>query len=174
MRPGARGALSANQSIIEQCALLDELGQDPRDGDVGKLRASYPGVPIMRLPGSGLIITAGELNVLPDYLSGPEAIITAPVEFLLPLVQAVRAQAYRHFQRMLGLRRVSRREWSTLRYPDVRVLPDIRESIEIDGLGKQCRCPHRSDTCRCWPATPAISRPSRGTGGSRFTCGRGS
>ena len=44
LQPGVRGALSANQSIIEQCALLDELGRDPRDGDVGKLRASYPGV----------------------------------------------------------------------------------------------------------------------------------
>ena len=141
LQPGIRGALSANQSLIEQCALLDELGRNPGDGDIGKLRASYPGVPIMRLPGSGLIITAGELNVLPDYLSGPEAIITAPAEFLLPLVQAVRAQTYRHFQRMLGRRRVSRREWSTLRYPDVRVLPDIRESIEIDGLGKRCALP---------------------------------
>jgi hypothetical protein len=141
LQPEARGATSATQLLIEQCALLDELGRNPRDGDVDKLRASYPGVPIMRLPGSGLILTAGELNVLPDYLSGPEAIITAPVEFLLPLVQAVRAQTYRHFQRMLGRRRVSRREWSALRYPDVRVLPDIRESIEVDGLGKQCQLP---------------------------------
>jgi hypothetical protein len=138
---GARAAPSATQLIIQQCALLDELGRNPLDGDVDKLRASYPGVRIVRLPGSGLIMTAGELNVLPDYLSGPEAIITAPVAFLLPLVQAVRAQTYRHFQRMLGRRRVSRREWSTLRYPDVRALPDIRESIEIDGLGKRCQLP---------------------------------
>jgi hypothetical protein len=141
LQTGTRGALPAAQSLIEQCALLDELGRNPRDGDVDKLRASYPGVPILRLPETGLIVTVGELNVLPDYLSGPEAIATAPVEFLLPLVQAVRAQTYRHLQRMLGRWRVSRREWSTLRYPDVRALPDIRESIEIDGLGKRCRLP---------------------------------
>jgi Domain of unknown function (DUF4157) len=125
--------------LIQQCALLDQLGRNPLDADIDKLRAAYPGVQILRLPNSGLILTAGELNVLPDYVSGPEAIITAPVAFLLPLVQAVRAQTYRHFQRMLGRRRVSRREWGTLSYPDLRVLAEIRESIEIDGLGRRCQ-----------------------------------
>jgi hypothetical protein len=125
--------------LIQQCALLDELGRSPVDADVDKLQASYPAVQILRLPDSGLILTAGELNVLPDYLSGPDAIITAPVAFLLPLVQAVRAQTYRHFQRMLGRRRVGRREWSTLGYPDRRVLAEIRESVEIDRLGRQCQ-----------------------------------
>jgi Domain of unknown function (DUF4157) len=123
--------------LLQQCALLDELGRNPFDSDIGKLRASHPGVQILRLPGNGLILTAGELNVLPDYLSGPDAIMTAPVAFLLPLVQAVRAQTYRHFQRMLGRRRVRQREWSTLSYPDLRVLAEIRESVEIERLGRQ-------------------------------------
>jgi hypothetical protein len=141
LQSGQSGPASAESAIhlIQQCALLDELGRNPVDADVDELRASYPGVQILRLPDSGLILTAGELNVLPDYLSGPDAIMSAPVAFLLPLVQAVRAQTYRHFQRMLGRRRVTRREWSTLRYPDLRMLAEIRESIEIDRLGRQCQ-----------------------------------
>ena len=131
----------AATQLIQQCALLDELGRNPVDADVGRLRARYPGVQIVRLPDSGLILTTGELNVLPDYLSRPEAIIAAPVSFLLPLVQAVRAQSYRHIQRMMGRQRVSRREWSTLGYPTARALTDIREAIEIDGLGRKCRLP---------------------------------
>jgi Domain of unknown function (DUF4157) len=131
----------AATQLIQRCALLDELGRNPVDADVERLRARYPGVQIVRLPDSGLILTAGELNVLPDYVSGPEAIIATPVAFLLPLVQAVRVQSYRHIQRMMGRQRVSRREWSTLRYPKARALADIREAIEIDGLGRRCGLP---------------------------------
>jgi Domain of unknown function (DUF4157) len=142
LQPGARNNSGEPAAqLIQQCALLDELGRNPVDADLDRLQARYPGVQLVRLPDSDLIVTAGELNVLPDYFSGPEAIITAPLAFLLPLVQAVRAQGYRHIHRMTGRQRISRREWSTLRYPNARMLADIREAIEIESLGRRCRLP---------------------------------
>ncbi len=95
----------------------------------------------MRLQASGVIVTGGELNVLPDYLSRPDDILAAPVLFALPLVQAVRAQSYRQISRLAGHRRRPPRTWSPLRYPNARALADIREAMEIDRLGRDCGFP---------------------------------
>ena len=51
--------------------LLAELGRNPRQVDEARLRARHPGLDTVRLPGSGLVVTLGELNVLPDYLGRP-------------------------------------------------------------------------------------------------------
>ena len=71
--------------------LLFKLGQDPREVDAAALRAAHPGLDAVRLPGSGLVLTLGELNVLPDYLGRPEEIETAPGGFIGPLIQSVRS-----------------------------------------------------------------------------------
>jgi len=60
---------------------------DPRNVDEERLRAEHPGLETLRLPGSGLVVTLGELNFLPDYLAHPAEIETAPEAFLLPLIQ---------------------------------------------------------------------------------------
>jgi len=59
------------EQLEAQCALLERLGRDPRNVDEERLRAEHPGVETVRLPGSGLVVTLGELNVLPDYLARP-------------------------------------------------------------------------------------------------------
>jgi hypothetical protein len=79
------------EHLDAQCALLEQLGQDPRHVDEERLRAEYPGAQTLRLPGSGLVVTLGELNVLPDYLAHPAEIENAPEAFLLPLIQSVRS-----------------------------------------------------------------------------------
>ena len=61
--------------------LLAELGRNPRRVDEPRLRARHPGLDTVRLPSSGLVVTLGELNVLPDYLGRPEEIETAPLAF---------------------------------------------------------------------------------------------
>ena len=71
--------------------LLGELGRAPRQADEGRLRAAHPGLEPVRLPGSGLVVTLGELNVLPDYLGRPEDIESAPLAFIGPLIQSVRS-----------------------------------------------------------------------------------
>ena len=81
----------AQEHLDAQCALLEQLGREPRHVDEERLRAGHPGAQTLRLPGSGLVVTLGELNVLPDYLAHPAEIENAPEAFLLPLIQSVRS-----------------------------------------------------------------------------------
>jgi hypothetical protein len=142
---GALGHLGA------QCRLLDELGRDPAMGQ-DRFQAEHPGVPSVRLAGSGLVITLGELNILPDYLSHPADIDAASASYITPLVQAVRAMNYRELQRLMGRADPPRLPWSPLRYPNRRVFSEIREAIEVDALGKKCSRPawerYSSVVCR--------------------------
>jgi hypothetical protein len=131
----------SSEHLKAQCALLEELGRNSGDVDADRLRANYPGIDTVRLSGSGIVVTLGELNILPDYLSHPADIDTAPASFAVPLVQAIRAQCYRELNRVMGQPRTSRRRWSALRYPDARAFPEIREAIEVDSLGKKCGRP---------------------------------
>src|SRR5689334_21289775 len=71
--------------------LLGDLGRAPRRVDEARVGASHPGLDTVRLPGSGLVVTTGELNVLPDYLGRPEEIEDAPLRFIGPLIQSVRS-----------------------------------------------------------------------------------
>jgi hypothetical protein len=64
------------EQLEAQCVLLERPGRDPRNVDEERLRAEHPGVETLRLPGSGLVVTLGELNVLPDRPSASPA--TAP------------------------------------------------------------------------------------------------
>lgn len=72
-------------------ALLGELGRAPRRVDEARVSGAHPGLRTVRLPGSGLVVTTGELNVLPDYLGRPEEIEAAPLRFVGPLIQSVRS-----------------------------------------------------------------------------------
>jgi Domain of unknown function (DUF4157) len=90
------------EHLDAQCALLEQLGQDPRHVDEERLRAEHPGAQTLRLPGSGLVVTLGELNVLPDYLAHPAEIESAPEAFLLPLIQSVRSLNIAELRRLSG------------------------------------------------------------------------
>ena len=47
------------EHLDAQCALLEQLGRDPRHVDEERLRARHPGAETLRLPGSGLVVTLG-------------------------------------------------------------------------------------------------------------------
>jgi hypothetical protein len=81
-----RGAIAVPQAAggLAADALLEQLGRDPRHVDEERLQAEHPGAQTLCLPGSGLVVTLGELNVLPDYLAHPAEIENAPEAFLLP------------------------------------------------------------------------------------------
>jgi hypothetical protein len=132
---------SAVRQLETQCALLSELGRNPVDVDPDRLRENYPGIQTVRLSASGLVVTLGEINVLADYLSHPDDIDAAPAAFMVPVVQAIRAQSYRQLHRIMGRSRPPRLRWSTLRYPNARTFSDVRETIEIDALGRKCQRP---------------------------------
>ena len=125
-------------------ALLSELGRAPRQAVVAGLRARYPGIDPVRLPGSGLVITLGELNYLPDYLGRPEDIESAPLRFVGPLIQSVRSWSVAELARPAGVRssRVAlsappRLLPGSLRYPLLGPLAETAEIAAISALGRR-------------------------------------
>jgi hypothetical protein len=128
------------ENLETQSALLERLGRNPRNVDEERLRAEHPGLETLRLPGSGLVVTLGELNVLPDYLAHPTEIETAPEAFLLPLIQSIRSQNITELRRSLGRPgpRPRPRLAGSLRYPRLRGLAEIGEVLEVDALGRRC------------------------------------
>ena len=110
--------------------LLFELGRAPRQANEAELRAAGAGTDTVRLPGSGLVVTLGELNVLPDYLGRPEEIEAAPPGFVGPLIQSVRSWGAAELER-------SARQLSNRRGP--RTPPALSLSALLS-----------------WPAVPAL------------------
>ena len=106
-----------------------------------RLRAAHPGLDPLRLPGSGLVVTLGELNVLPDYLGRPEEIESAPLAFIGPLIQSVRSWSMGELARPAGVRgsrgavpgTPPRLLPGSLRYP---LLGPLAESAEIAAVSK--------------------------------------
>ena len=137
-RPGADATLAR---VAEQSALAADLNRWQDQADTGRLQATYPGLRTVRLSGSGLVVTRGELNVLADYFSHPAHIDAAPASFMVPVAQAIRSQSCRELARLAGRRRPSRQRSTTLTYPATRVFPGIREAIQIDALGRKCGLP---------------------------------
>jgi hypothetical protein len=129
------------EHLEAQGALLERLGRDPRNVDEERLRAEHPGLETLRLPGSGLVVTLGELNVLPDYLAHPAEIETAPEAFLLPLIQSIRSLNITELRRSAGSGfrpRPRPRLEGSLRYPRLGGLAEIGEVLEVDALGRRC------------------------------------
>ena len=124
--------------IEAHCALLEQLGRAPRDVDEERLRASYPGLETLRLPGSGLVVTLGELNIMPDYLSDPGAVETAPAAFLEPLILSLRSWSITELNRRLGRPHPRVTLPGTLTYARHRWFTEIREAIKVDTLGRAC------------------------------------
>ncbi|MGH3164416.1 MAG: hypothetical protein ACRDN0_00790, partial [Trebonia sp.] len=117
--------------------LLAELGRAPRRVDETQVRASRPGTETVRLPGSGLVVTVGELNVLPDYLGRPEEIGSAPLRFIGPLIQSVRSWSIAELGRPArhqGL--LPRLLPGALRYPLLGPLAETAEIAAISTLGR--------------------------------------
>jgi hypothetical protein len=118
--------------------LLGELGRSPRLVDGARLRGVHPGLDLVRLPGSGLTVTVGELNVLPDYLGRPEEIENAPLAFLGPLIQSVRSWSAAELGRPPGSwYPVPRLLPGSLRYPLLGPLAETAEIAVITALGRR-------------------------------------
>jgi hypothetical protein len=128
----------ATAHIDAYCDLLEELGRDPRRVDQKRLSAQHPGLETIQLPGSGLVVTLGELNILPDYLGHPQEIETAPAAFLEPLIQSVRSWSIAELRRSAGRRPPRRRLPGSLRYPLLGGLAETGEVAAVDALGKRC------------------------------------
>jgi len=140
-RIGAAAAGDAGP-VAEYRDLLAGLGRAPRAVHEERLRARHQELGAVRLPGSGLVVTLGELNVLPDYLGRPEEIEAAPLRFIGPLIQSVRSWSIAELGRPAGRRRA---QWRTLprllpgslRYPLLGPLAESAEIAAVSVLGKR-------------------------------------
>lgn len=135
---GEAGSRTRVERIAAYCDLLEELGRDPRRADEARLAAGHPGLTTLRLPGSGLVVTLGELNVLPDYLGHPDEIETAPAAFLEPLLQSVRSWSIAELSRPAGRRMRHRLLPGSLRYPLLGPLAETAEIGVVTRLGERC------------------------------------
>jgi hypothetical protein len=118
--------------------LLGALGRVPRRVDEARLRASHPELDTVRLPGSGLVVTVGELNVLPDYLGRPEEIEAAPLRFIWPLIQSVRSWSIAELGRSAGpWARLPRLLPGAMRYPLLGPLAETAEIPAVTMLGQR-------------------------------------
>jgi hypothetical protein len=130
---------SGGRHLEAQCALIEHLGRDPLHVDEERVRAEFPGVQTLRLPGSGMVLTLGELNVLPDYFGRPEDVENAPAAFLRPLVQSLRSWSITELGRSAGRTGPRRLLAGALGYPRLRGrLAEISEAVEVDALGRRC------------------------------------
>jgi hypothetical protein len=131
-------AAGDRRPVEEYRGLLAELGRAPRALNEGWLRANHPELETVRLPGSGLVVTLGELNVLPDYLGRPEEIEAAPLRFIGPLIQSVRSWSVAELGRSAGHRgALPRLLPGSLRYPLLGPLAESAEIAAITALGKR-------------------------------------
>jgi Domain of unknown function (DUF4157) len=120
--------------------LLEDLGRAPRRPPEERLRAEYDGLDLLRLSGSGLVVTLGELNVLPDYLGRPEDIESAPLTFIGPLIQSVRSWSVAELARPAGVPlpwALPRLLPGSLRYPLMGPLAETAEIASVSRLGRQ-------------------------------------
>ena len=75
--------------------------QDPDAVTPQKIAERCPYIRTLRLKTSGLLVTYGELNTLPDYMANPTVLDAQPRSILLPILQAVRQEGYNRVQRLL-------------------------------------------------------------------------
>lgn len=76
--------------------------QSPQSVTQQMINARYPYIRTLQLQASGLLVTYGELNTLPDYLASPDVMDNLPAQYLLPILQAVRQEGYNKVQGLLG------------------------------------------------------------------------
>jgi hypothetical protein len=130
------------QPVADYRDLLIDLGRAPRRASEEWLRAARPWLDPVRLPGSGLVVTLGELNVLPDYLGRPEDIESAPLRFIGPLIQSVRSWSVVELARPAGVRGplpapLPRLLPGSLRYPLLGPLAETAEIAAVSKLGRR-------------------------------------
>jgi hypothetical protein len=124
--------------VDEYRGLLGELGRAPRQAAEARLHGPHPGLDTVRLPRSGLVVTVGELNVLPDYLGRPEEIEAAPLRFIGPLIQSVRSWSIAELGRPAGHRvRPPRLLPGAMRYPLLGPLAETAEISAVTMLGRR-------------------------------------
>lgn len=105
---GLQGDPKLRDQILErETGLMWKWHQDPEKVSEKDIADSCPWIRTLRLPSTGLLVTYGELNALPDYIASAQAIDTCPKPVLLSLLQSIRQET---FVRLNALRNQTKKD----------------------------------------------------------------
>ncbi len=122
------------EKLEELRDFLEMWREDPDGVTPEAIKARHPGIRTLRLGGSGLLVTYGELNTLADYLADPAALDAQPKRILEPLLQAVRQESFHHVTRLLGGGRKGRFENSVVANTGWGFADLLLQSMALDRL----------------------------------------
>ncbi|MEO7288842.1 MAG: DUF4157 domain-containing protein [Jatrophihabitantaceae bacterium] len=88
--------------VRRQIQLLWLWHQNPEAVTEQQVTALCPWIRTLRLPASGLLVTYGELNALPDYIATAATADTIDRLTLLPILQFIRQEGYIQLNKLLG------------------------------------------------------------------------
>ncbi len=91
-----------NQKLTMERDFLALWQNDPDKVNEQMIAAKCPWIRTLRLKASGILVTYGELNTLPDYLPNHQSLDTYTKDILLPILQFVRQEGWMRMNSMLG------------------------------------------------------------------------
>ena len=90
------------QVLDREIALQYLWYAEPESVTEESLRKVCPDIQTFRLAESGLLVTYGELNALPDYIATGPTADTIPKTVLLPILQYIRQESYIQLSKLVG------------------------------------------------------------------------
>jgi hypothetical protein len=98
----ATGGGNRASVLQNQIALLWQWHQSPQSVSEADITKLCPWIKTVRLGPSGVLVTYGELNALPDYLANAVALDTVPADILLGILQVIRQEGYNQLSLLLN------------------------------------------------------------------------
>ncbi len=139
-RPDDLNSIAQNSSNRTELlnALLEFLQMwefNPDSVTADRITARFKNIRTVTLKTSGLLVTYGELNTLPDYVANSADMDDLPRDILRPMLQAVRQEGYGNVLRLLGIYRdFIKFEGAVSTHLSNGFMNDIWESIWLDDL----------------------------------------
>ena len=90
-----------SQVLQNQIALLALWRTNPLAVTPADITRISPWIRTLRLGPDQVLLTYGEINALPDYLSNPMALDSLPASLLLPILQCIRQEGYNQLTYLL-------------------------------------------------------------------------
>jgi hypothetical protein len=102
IRQDAQDASKRTQLLTALHDYLEMWRYTPDSVTADMITARYGNLRTVTLKTSGLLVTYGELNTLPDYVANSADIDDLPRNILRPILQAVRQEGFANVSRLLG------------------------------------------------------------------------
>ena len=90
----AAGGASRKAYLERVQQFLNMWHTNPKAVTADRITKDFQDIRPLKLRGSGLVVTYGELNTLADYLATPAELDALPEQYLLPILQQVRQEGY--------------------------------------------------------------------------------